>query len=156
MIVKVINKSPFPLPEYKTEHAAGMDVQADLSTIGEEKSFFSRGEKYFRFPPGAVVAIPTGLYVEVPYGYELQVRPRSGMSLTTKFRIANSPGTIDADYRGEVKIILENTSTDWASIAHGDRIAQLILAPVVKIEWYSETELSETERGAGGFGSTGQ
>lgn len=143
--VQVVNNSPFPLPEYKTEHASGMDVQADLTAFGNKVQLY----------PGEIVAIPTGLFVSIPPGYEIQVRPRSGLSLTTHLRVANAPGTIDADYRGEIKIIMENVGNAWEEISHGDRIAQLVLCPVVRVDWDQVAELSYTKRGAGGFGSTG-
>ena len=154
--VKVINNSPFPLPEYKTEHAAGVDVQADLRVIGEEQSYFVRDRPLeLRFGPGQIIAVPTSLYVEIPEGFEIQIRPRSGLSLNSHLRVANAPGTIDSDYRGEIKVILENVGDTWERITHGDRIAQLVLCPVMKMDWSLVDELSSTERGIGGFGSTG-
>ncbi len=136
----------FNLPSYETSGAAGADVRASL---GE-------GEKLL-IKPGERVLVPTGLSMEIPHGYEVQVRPRSGLSYKTSLMVLNSPGTIDSDYRGEVKIILGNLGTKDEVINHGDRVAQLVLAPVVQAR-YVETfdELSETARGSGGFGSTGK
>ena len=144
MQVKVINKSKFSLPKYETSGAAGMDVRANLES------------ETCHFSPGETIAVPTGLFVEIPEGYEIQVRPRSGLSLKTKLRVANSPGTIDSCFRGEVKVILTNTShLIPATIEDGDRIAQFVLCPVVRCEWDEVDELSDTDRGTGGFGSTG-
>jgi dUTP pyrophosphatase len=138
--------STFNLPSYETSGAAGADVRASL---GE-------GEKLL-IKPGERVLVPTGLSMEIPHGYEVQVRPRSGLSFKTSLMVLNSPGTIDSDYRGEVKIILGNLGSKDEVINHGDRVAQLVLAPVVQAR-YIETseELSETTRGSGGFGSTGK
>lgn len=130
------------IPEYKTEGAAGFDlVAAEDVTINA----------------GETVTVPTGLAFEIPEGYELQIRPRSGLSLKTPLRIANSPGTIDSDYRGEVKIIITNTGQcdDYYNIYKGDRIAQGVIVPVMRAEFEEVDELSETSRGYGGFGSTG-
>lgn len=130
------------IPEYKTPGAAGFDlVAAEDVTINA----------------GETVTVPTGLAFEIPEGYELQIRPRSGLSLKTPLRIANSPGTIDSDYRGEVKIIVTNTGQcdDYYNIYKGDRIAQGVIVPVMRAEFKEVDELSETSRGYGGFGSTG-
>lgn len=136
----------FPLPSYETTGAAGADVRASLGV----------GEKLL-LKPGERVLVPTGLSMEIPYGYEVQVRPRSGLSFKTGLMVLNSPGTIDSDYRGEVKIILGNLGTKEEIISHGDRVAQLVLAPVTQAHYVvSSDELSETARGAGGFGSTGK
>ena len=136
----------FNLPTYETTGAAGADVRASLGT----------GEKLL-IKPGERVLVPTGLSMEIPHGYEVQVRPRSGLSFKTALMVLNSPGTIDSDYRGEVKIILGNLGKTDEVINHGDRVAQLVLAPVTQASYVvSETELSDTARGAGGFGSTGR
>ena len=134
----------FGLPQYETKGAAGMDI---------------RSNENITLLPGETKLIRTGLYVAIPEGFELQVRPRSGLSLKGPFRVANAPGTIDSDYRGEICIIGQNTSDSTEfSIAVGDRIAQLVLQTVPQVEWVtveSREALSETSRGAGGFGSTG-
>ena len=136
----------FNLPSYETSGAAGADVRASLGV----------GEKLL-IKPGERVLVPTGLSMEIPHGYEVQVRPRSGMSFKTGLMVLNSPGTIDSDYRGEVKIILGNLSQKDEVINHGDRVAQLVLAPVVQARYVeSHEELSTTTRGVGGFGSTGK
>ncbi len=136
----------FDLPKYETSGAAGADVRASLG----------QGEKLI-IKPGQRVLIPTGLSMEIPAGYEIQVRPRSGLSFKTGLMVLNSPGTIDSDYRGEVKIIMGNLGTGDEVINHGDRVAQLVLAPVVQASYVETNDaLSETTRGAGGFGSTGR
>ncbi len=143
MKVRVINRSAFDLPRYESALAAGLDVRANIVeavTIG---------------PLGRAM-VPTGLYVEIPEGYEIQVRPRSGMAAKHGLTVLNSPGTIDADYRGEIKIILANISPDSFVLNPGERIAQLVLARHERAEWEKCDELSETERGAGGFGHTGR
>jgi dUTP pyrophosphatase len=131
------------LPRYQTADAAGMDLHAALDTA-------------MQLAPGAVAAIPTGLAMAIPRGYEGQVRPRSGLAAKHAVTVVNAPGTIDADYRGEVKVLLINHGREPFAIAHGDRVAQLIIAPVVQAELAVVEELSETDRGAGGFGSTGR
>lgn len=141
--VKVINRSGNPLPSYETTHAAGMDLRADL----KEPVILHSGERRL---------IPTGLFLEIPEGYEGQVRPRSGLAFKHGITVLNSPGTIDADYRGEVKVILINHSDQPFTIQNGERIAQLVLARHEQIEWVIAEELAETQRGAGGFGSTGK
>ncbi|MFM7405033.1 MAG: dUTP diphosphatase [Erythrobacter sp.] len=129
-----------PLPAYATSGAAGMDVvSAEHVTIA----------------PGARHAVATGLALAIPQGYEIQVRPRSGLALKHGISVPNTPGTIDSDYRGELKVILINLGNEPFAIARGDRVAQLVLAPVVKAAWDEVAELDSTERGAGGFGSTG-
>ncbi|MFA6238649.1 MAG: dUTP diphosphatase [Bacteriovorax sp.] len=136
----------FPLPSYESNGAAGADVRASLG-VGES----------LKILPGERVLVPTGLSMEIPEGYEVQVRPRSGLSFKTGLMVLNSPGTIDSDYRGEVKIILGNLGGKEEVINHGDRVAQLVLAPVTQaIYVVSEAELTETARGTGGFGSTGK
>lgn len=141
MKVKVINKSGFELPMYKTEGSAGMDLVATIDAV---------------LQPKRRVLIPTGIYVALPVGYELQIRPRSGMALKYGITVLNTPGTIDADYRGEIGVILYNASGNIVDIKKGDRIAQAVLAQYERIEWEEVEELSETERGEGGFGSTGK
>jgi dUTP pyrophosphatase len=129
-----------PLPAYATSGAAGMDVvSAESVTIA----------------PAARHAVATGLALAIPHGYEIQVRPRSGLALKHGITVPNTPGTIDSDYRGELKVILINHGTEPFVIARGDRVAQLVLAPVVQAAWNEVAELDATERGAGGFGSTG-
>jgi len=130
-----------PLPAYATEHAAGMDVVA-----AEE----------LMLAPGARHAVATGFALAIPEGYEIQVRPRSGLALKHGISVPNAPGTIDADYRGELKVILINHGDAPFAIARGDRVAQLVLAPVAAARFAEVTELDETARGAGGFGSTGR
>jgi dUTP pyrophosphatase len=131
-----------PLPRYQTEGAAGLDLLADLDAELE-------------LLPMAREAIPTGLALEIPPGFEGQVRPRSGLALKSGLTCLNTPGTIDCDYRGEVKVILINLSRDPATIRRGDRIAQLVIAPVCRAELTEVTSLGESSRGSGGFGSTG-
>lgn len=142
MIVKVINKSGNALPSYASEAAAGMDVRAEIPQA-------------IKIGPLDRVIVPTGLFLEIPVGYEVQVRPRSGLAAKHGITVLNSPGTIDADYRGELKVILVNLSNEPFSIEPGERIAQIVLARHEVIEWEQTDELSESERGAGGFGSTG-
>jgi dUTP pyrophosphatase len=142
MIVKVVNNSPFPLPNYETRGSSGLDVRANLSN----SLALGAGER---------ALIPTGLYVEIPKGMECQVRPRSGLALKKGITVVNSPGTVDADYRGEVGIILINHSFETVMIAPGERIAQLVFCPIIQITWDEKTTLNSSERGEGGFGSTG-
>jgi len=132
-----------PLPSYSTEHSAGMDVRA---AVGE--SIVVR--------PGEIVLVPTNLSVEIPVGYEIQVRPRSGLAIKHGIGILNSPGTIDSDYRGEVKIILFNFGKEKFVIKRGERIAQLVLSKVYQARLLEVEELNETKRGSGGFGHTGK
>jgi len=143
MNIKVINQSPFPLPQYKSLLAAGLDVCANLKDA-------------IAISPLERILIPTGLFIEIPKGFEAQVRPRSGLALQQGLSVLNSPGTIDADYRGEVKILLVNLSNEPAIINPGDRIAQLIFASHERINWQEVSELSVTERGEGGYGHTGK
>ena len=142
MKVKVINKSGNDLPAYATEFAAGLDVRSNNTEPIELK------------PLGRAI-VPTGLFLEIPAGYEVQVRPRSGLAAKKGITVLNAPGTIDADYRGEVCVILVNLSGEPFVIERGERIAQLVLAKHEVIEWEEAAELAESERGAGGFGSTG-
>ncbi len=137
--------SEFPMPSYETKWSAG----ADLRACFEDK-------EPFHIAPGARVLIPTGLAFEIKPGYEVQVRPRSGLSLKTDLMVVNSPGTIDADYRGEVKIIMGNMGQAPITINHGDRVAQMVLAPITQAVFEIVDELSDTDRGEGGFGSTGK
>ena len=140
--VKIKVQNPFPLPSYASLGASGLDVCAHLAT----PLFFKPLERHL---------IPTGIFVELPLGYEFQVRPRSGLALKRGLTVLNTPGTIDADYRGEIKIILANLSSEITNIEPGERIAQLVLAKVEKLMWIPQNELSETERADQGFGSTG-
>lgn len=143
MKVKVINKSKHNLPQYETSASAGVDLRANLETSITLNSL----ER---------TLVKTGLFMEIPEGYEAQVRPRSGLALKKGITVLNSPGTIDADYRGEVGVILINLSQEPFTIEDGERIAQLIFAKVEQADWETAEELTETERGAGGFGSTGK
>lgn len=142
MIVKVINRSSNALPQYATSFAAGLDVRADNA-------------EPIVLKPLARAMVPTGLYLEIPAGYEVQVRPRSGLAAKKGITVLNAPGTIDADYRGEVCVILVNLSSEAFVVERGERIAQLVLAKHEVIEWEEVSELGDSERGAGGFGSTG-
>jgi len=143
MNIKIVNTSPHPLPAYETVHSAGMDLRAMLA------------EPVVLKPLGRAL-IPTGLFMELPEGYEAQVRPRSGLAAKSGVTVLNTPGTIDADYRGEIKVILVNLSADEFTVHDGDRIAQMIIARHEKAEWQQVLELQETSRGAGGFGHTGK
>ena len=143
MKVRIVNRSRNALPLYQTPLSAGMDVRADL-------------EQSVTLAPLGRAMIPTGLYVELPEGYEMQVRPRSGLAAKHGITVLNSPGTIDADYRGEIRIILVNLSGEVFTIEPGERIAQLVVARHEQVEWEPVEELGTTERGAGGFGSTGR
>jgi dUTP pyrophosphatase len=143
MIVKIVNQSNNPLPEYSTEHSAGMDLRANLS-------------EPIVLKPLERVLVPTGLFIELPVGFEAQIRPRSGLALKKGITVLNSPGTIDADYRGEVGIILINLSNEEFVIQHGERICQMVVAQHEHIGWKTVEVLEETDRGAGGFGHTGK
>lgn len=132
-----------PLPGYETEHAAGMDVRAAVA-------------EPLTVNPGERVLVPTGLRVALPAGYEAQIRPRSGLAIRNGISLLNSPGTIDADYRGEIRIVLANLGQKPFTISRGDRIAQMIVAPVTRVRWELTESLDETARGAGGFGHTGR
>lgn len=142
MNVKIVNKSKHNLPFYATEYSAGMDLKADTDSVVTIKPL----ERY---------TFPTGLYIELPIGYEAQIRPRSGLACKHGVTVVNSPGTIDADYRGEIKVCLINLSNDAWIIEPGDRIAQMVVAKHERVEWEEVENLSETERGDGGFGHTG-
>jgi dUTP pyrophosphatase len=143
MVIRIVNKSGNPLPSYSTEHSSGMDLRADL-------------EKPVVLKPGERRLIPTGLYVEIPPGYEAQIRPRSGLALKKGVTVLNTPGTIDADYRGEIGVILINLSREDFVVHNGERICQMIVAPHEKVEWEWTEVLNETKRGEGGFGHTGK
>lgn len=142
MKVRIVNRSRHALPAYQTPLSAGMDVRADL-------------EQSVTLAPLQRAMIPTGLYVELPAGYEMQVRPRSGLAAKHGITVLNSPGTVDADYRGEIRVILVNLSGEPFTVEAGERIAQLVVARHEQVEWEPVEELGTTERGAGGFGSTG-
>jgi dUTP pyrophosphatase len=143
-IVRLPHAKDLPLPAYETTGAAGMDLRA---AAPEEEPIVLR--------PGSRALVPTGLCIAVPEGYEAQVRPRSGLAIRSGITCLNTPGTIDADYRGEVRVILANLGEENFVIRRGDRIAQLVICPVVQAEWREVEALAETARGAGGFGSTG-
>ena len=142
MKVKIVNHSQWPLPQYATPQSAGVDLRADT-------------REDIVLPPLGRAMVPTGLYLEIPAGYEAQVRPRSGLAAKKGVTVLNSPGTIDADYRGEVRVILVNLSSDPFTIVPGERIAQMVFARHEQVEWEEADTLEESERGAGGFGSTG-
>lgn len=142
MIIKIINRSKNNLPGYETIHSAGMDLRADL----EEPIVLNTLERKL---------VPTGLHIELPEGYEAQIRPRSGLALKHGIGIVNSPGTVDADYRGEIKVLLINLSTEPFEVKAGDRIAQMIISKHEKISWEQVEVLNETKRGVGGYGHTG-
>ncbi len=143
MKIKVVNQSKHPLPAYETVHAAGLDLRANLTGDIE-------------ISPMQRVLIPTGLYIELPVGYEAQIRPRSGLAFKFGVTVLNSPGTIDADYRGEIKILLINLSQEIFVVKDGERVAQMIIAKHEQITWQLTENLSETDRGAGGYGHTGK
>ncbi len=142
MNVKIVNHSKHDLPKYETGASAGMDLRANL-------------DKPVQMKPMMRVLVPTGLFVELPVGYEAQVRPRSGLAIKKGITVLNSPGTIDADYRGEIRVILINLSQEDFVINDGDRIAQMIISSHVQVHWETVEVLNETQRGAGGFGHTG-
>ena len=143
MKVKVVNHSRVSLPEYQTPLSAGMDLRANI-------------KESISLEPLQRALVPTGLYVELPAGYEMQIRPRSGLAAKQGITVLNAPGTIDADYRGEIKVILVNLSPETVIINDGERVAQAVVARCEQVEWESVDELSSTERGEGGFGSTGK
>lgn len=143
MQINIINTSDLPLPAYETAFAAGMDIRANLETDVE-------------IMPTQRVLIPTGLFIELPQGFEAQIRPRSGLAFKYGITVLNAPGTIDADYRGEIKVLLINHGDTSFVIKHGERIAQMIIAKHETIQWNSVEQLSETGRGSGGYGSTGK
>lgn len=141
-IQRVRNREDLPLPEYESDGAAGVDLRACL-------------EEDLVIEPGRTVLVPTGFAVAIPDGFEAQIRPRSGLALDHAIGVPNAPGTIDSDYRGEVKVILINHGTEPFTLKHGMRIAQMVISPVARVEFREMHELPATERGAGGFGSTG-
>ncbi|MGL4325965.1 MAG: dUTP diphosphatase [Tannerellaceae bacterium] len=143
MEVKIVNKSKHALPEYATIHSAGMDIRANL-------------EESITLKPLERRLIPTGLFIELPEGYEAQIRPRSGLAFKHGITVLNSPGTIDADYRGEIGVILVNLSTDEFVIHDGERICQMVIAQHAHIKWSEVEALTDTVRGEGGFGHTGK
>lgn len=148
MRVQIVNKSSNPLPTYSTEYSAGMDIRANLKNDEGNDEIIS-------IAPGERVLIPTGLYIQFPYGYEAQIRPRSGLALKYGITVLNTPGTIDADYRGEIGICLINHGNDTFDVHHGDRIAQIVFAQVEQVALVEVSELVNTKRGTGGFGHTG-
>lgn len=143
MNVKIVNRSEHPLPHYQTEGAAGLDLRANINAP-------------LTLQPLERALVSTGLYIELPQGLEGQIRPRSGLAFKHGITVLNSPGTIDADYRGEIKVLLVNLSNEAFVIQNGERIAQLVIATYVRAEWEEVQELSVTERNEGGFGSTGK
>jgi dUTP pyrophosphatase len=142
MKVKILNDSKHQLPSYETPASAGLDLRANI-------------DKEIVLKPLDRALVPTGLFIELPVGYEAQIRPRSGLAIKKGITLLNTPGTIDADYRGEIKIILANISNDEFVIKDGERIAQMVISRHEQAEWIEVSELEKTERGAGGFGSTG-
>lgn len=142
MIVRVVNQSKHELPQYATEFSAGLDLRANIDAPIELK-------------PLERTLVPTGLFIELQKGYEAQIRPRSGLAFKNGITVLNSPGTIDADYRGEVKVLLVNLSNSPFMINDGERVAQMVVAKHEQIKWEQTTSLEETQRGAGGFGHTG-
>jgi dUTP pyrophosphatase len=140
--VKIINTSSNPLPAYETKSAAGLDIRANINNPITLQSLERK-------------LIPTGLFIELPNGYEAQIRPRSGLAIKHGLTLVNTPGTIDSDYRGEICVPMINLSSEMQTIEHGDRIAQMVIAKHETIEWCLVEELSNTSRGVGGFGSSG-
>lgn len=140
--IKIINKSGHKLPEYSTPASAGMDLRASI-------------KEDINIAPGKRVRVPTGIYLEIPPGYEAQIRPRSGLALHKGITVLNSPGTVDADYRGEICVILVNLSEEDFTVSDGERICQMIISRHERAEWILVDELTDSERGAGGFGHTG-
>ena len=143
MEIKIVNRSKHPLPEYNTKASAGMDIRANLEEIVTLKPLERK-------------LIPTGLFIELPEGYEAQIRPRSGLALNEGLGLLNSPGTLDADYRGELGVIVVNLSNNMITIEDGERICQMVINKVEQAEWIEVNELSDSERGDGGFGHTGK
>ena len=142
MKVKIVNKSAYPAPAYATPLSAGMDLRANLPEA-------------VRLPSLGRTMVPTGLYIALPEGYEAQIRPRSGLAAKKGITVLNAPGTVDADYRGEIRVVLVNLSGEDFLIEPGERIAQMVVARHERVEWEAAEELEDTERGTGGFGSTG-
>ncbi len=143
MNIEIINKSKHPLPKFETENSAGVDLCANIN-------------REISLDPGQRVLVKTGLFISLPENFEAQIRPRSGLAYKNGITVLNSPGTIDADYRGEIGVILINLSNNLFIIKDGDRIAQMVIAPYTKYSWVNVKELSATQRGLGGFGSTGK
>lgn len=143
MNVKIVNKSKHPLPSYATELSAGMDIRANIS-------------EPIVLQPLERTLIPTGLFIELPEGYEAQIRPRSGLAIKHGLTLLNSPGTIDADYRGEIKVILANLSNEPFTVNDGERICQMVVAAYTKVQWTETDTLEDSARGEGGFGHTGK
>jgi len=143
MKIKIVNSSRHPLPEYATAYAAGMDLRANV-------------DQPVVLKPLERSLVPTGIYIQLPEGYEAQIRPRSGLAIKHGISIVNAPGTIDADYRGEIRVILVNLSNECFTINDGERICQMVIAQHAHAQWESVDSLDETERGAGGFGHTGK
>jgi len=143
ILIKIINQSTNELPAYATLGSSGMDIRAFIS-------------EPLVLQPSERVLVPTGLFVEIPLGYEIQIRPRSGLAIKQGITCLNTPGTIDADYRGEIKVILINLSTEPQTINPADRIAQMVVQKVEQVQWVPVNELSDSDRGSGGFGSTGK
>lgn len=141
--VKIINQSPFDLPSYQTPESAGMDLRANLSDTVRLESLERK-------------LIPTGLFIELPVGHEAQIRPRSGLAFKHGLTVLNSPGTVDSDYRGEIKVLLVNLSSEPFDVQPGERIAQMIVARHERVRWEQADALADSERGAGGYGSTGR
>lgn len=142
MKVRIVNNSRHPLPAYETSASAGMDLRANL-------------DEPVKLKPLERILIPTGLFIELPEGFEAQIRPRSGLAIKKGISLVNTPGTIDADYRGEIKIIIINLSNQEVEITDGERIAQMVISKVEHTDWIEVEQLEETQRGAGGFGHTG-
>jgi dUTP pyrophosphatase len=143
MVIRIINQSVNPLPAYATDGSSGMDLRASL-------------DNDVILAPMERCLVPTGIFLEIPAGFEAQIRPRSGLAIKQGITCLNTPGTIDADYRGEIKVILVNLSAEEQQIHHGDRIAQIVFQKVEKVKWMEVMEISETERSTGGFGHTGK
>ncbi len=143
IIVRIINHSLNPLPSYATSGSSGMDIRAQLN-------------EPLILQPLQRAAVPTGLFIELPQGFEAQIRPRSGLALKNGVTCLNTPGTIDSDYRGEIKVILINLSGEQQAIHHGERIAQMVIQNVITVEWQTAFEINESSRGSGGFGHTGK
>jgi len=143
MEVKIVNHSPYPLPKYETEYSAGLDLRADIPA----QLILNSLQR---------VIVPTGLFIELPKGFEAQIRPRSGLAAKHGIGVVNSPGTIDSDYRGEIKVIIVNLSSEPFVLNPGERVAQMVIARHERVVWNQVEELSGTGRGAGGFGSTGK
>jgi dUTP pyrophosphatase len=141
--IKIVNQSLNPLPEYATIGSSGMDLRANL-------------HQSITLSPLERILVPTGLFIEIPQGYEAQVRPRSGLAIKQGLTCLNTPGTIDADYRGEIKVILINLSNEVQEVHHSDRIAQMVIQKVERVNWQLVDSLEETKRGEGGFGHTGK